>query len=105
MEALQNLEELKQHHEHLKCVANDRINDKAYCTDKSLNFVVGELVLLKDHQARGLNAKYLGTYQIIHMLHDDSEIESLETGKRQVVHSNSFLHLKQCQSMKTNINC
>ena len=45
---------------------------------------------MKDHRARGLDAKYLGPYRVLRALHEDCEIESLETGKRKVVHWNSL---------------
>ena len=94
------LEELKHHHEHLKSFVMDRINDaqqkqkknydKTHRTEKSYKFVVGELVLLKDHRARGLAAKYVGPYRVIRVLNEDCEIESLENGMRKTVHSNSL---------------
>ena len=96
----QYVEELKHRHELLKSFVADRINDaqqkqkknydKAHRTEKSYNFVVGELVLLKDHRARGLAAKYLGPYRVIRVLNEDCEIESLDNGKRKIVHSNSL---------------
>ena len=94
----QYLAELKERHQHLKSLVVDRIEkaqekqkrnyDSNYNTKKNKNFVVGEVVLLKNFRARGLDEKYLGPYRIVSVIEEDCEIESIENGKRKFVHAN-----------------
>ena len=96
----QYLKELKERHKHLKSFVQNRVQreqekqkknyDSRHRAEKYTDFVVGELVLLKNHRARGLDSKYVGPYRVVRVLEEDCEIECPRTHKRRVVHVNNL---------------
>ena len=96
----QYLKELKERHEHLKNLVENRVQkaqekqkknyDSRHRVEKYSDFVIGELVLLKNHRARGLDSKYVGPYRVVRLLEEDCEIECLRTGKHRIVHVNNL---------------
>ena len=96
----QYLNELKERHEHLKNLVENRVQkaqekqkknyDSRHRVEKYSDFVIGELVLLKNHRARGLDSKYVGPYRVVRLLEEDCEIECLRTGKHRIVHVNNL---------------
>ena len=67
-----------------------RTYDLRYRAQQNKQFYVGDTVLLKNFRARDLDEKYTGPYLIVNVRENDCEIESLESGKRKVVHANNL---------------
>ena len=96
------VEELKKRQNDLRKLATKRIEkahqkqkrcyDSRYRAQLHKCFNVGDTVLLKNFQARGLDEKYTGPYLIVNVRGNDCEIESMDNRnkKRKVVHADNL---------------
>ena len=92
------LSELKDRFSHLKDIASDRqkaaqekqkkLYDARHRVESKKDFYAGDLVLLRDQRARGLDNKFIGPFEIVTTLDSSCLIRSLDTQKLKTVHYN-----------------
>ena len=94
------LENLRVRQEELRTAVSTRLEkaqerqkrgyDTRYKSVKADEFQVGDLVLLRDHRARGLSQKYKGPFQIVKVMNGTYEIQSLHDNKCKIVNHNAL---------------
>ena len=94
------LENLRVRQEELRTAVSTRLEkaqerqkrgyDTRYKSVKADEFQVGDLVLLKDHRARGLSQNYKGPFQIVKVMNGTYEIQSLHHDKCKIVNHNAL---------------
>ena len=94
------LENLRVRHEELRTAISERLEkaqekqkrgyDTRYRSAQADEFQLGDLVLLKDHRARGLSQKYTGPFQIVKVMNGTYQIQSLRDSKCKIVNHNTL---------------
>ena len=94
------LENLRVRHEELRTAISERLEkaqekqkrgyDTRYRSAQADEFQLGDLVLLKDHRARGLSQKYIGPLQIVKVMNGTYQIQSLRDSKCKIVNHNTL---------------
>ena len=104
------LEDLKRRQDDLRKIVTERIEkaqmkqkekyDARNRSSQTKSFRVGDIVLLKNFRARGLQGRYIGPYIIIDIKDAVCEIESLEDKRRKTVHFNALKPFKMDYEIK-----